>query len=593
MKRKTIGTLMLVSLLVMILGMTTACGNKDKKKEKDENTVSLSYWQMMGEDPYYYETYADNPVWKYISENYTFNDKKLEIEFSAPPKGSEFDNLNTLLSTGEYSKVIDMSITDAKELYNEGIVQDITEYVEEHMPNYMKHVEENLTLKRSIYEPVDGQMRILKVFGVADGIDPNFQGYCYRRDWIAKYGKHPETGEDFNYGFENPEDKESWFDDVVFPSGEVEPVYISDWEWMLEIFSNTINELGIDGGYAFSPFYMGYMETGDLLTGFGGGGPLFYENKEGNAAFGGTSDNFRFYIEALRNWYDNGWINKQFAELSNDMFFSVDREKVYQGKVGLWQGQQSTVGTQLDTGLTEYTDGIVVYGARQPINDKYGGSDQQFKEPDMMFQSGQLGVPFSITDKASEEEIITFLKFVDFMYTEEGKELTLGLTKEQVDESQNEFYINHGLENGLYEKVEEDGVTVYKKALGIDDGLEMAAALGRIAGLPGIVENVDNGYDRYVAHAVEQWDYYENTGAEIYGSAVNNIISDDDKAELSKIRSNLGYFLTKAVPSMIMNSGSYDVTDDASWDLFVSDLNKYKTNKAVEIYQGAYDSLVD
>ena len=154
MKKRKNKALLLIMSLVVIIGVITGCGNDVGKKQNDEDTVKVSVWQMIGEDPFYYESYADNPVWQYISENYTFNDKKLDIEFVAPPRGSEFDNLNTLISTGEYHDVIDMSITDARGFYNDGIIQDITEYVEEYMPNYMKYVDEYPELKRSIYEPL-------------------------------------------------------------------------------------------------------------------------------------------------------------------------------------------------------------------------------------------------------------------------------------------------------------------------------------------------------------------------------------------------------------------------------------------------------
>lgn len=65
---------------------------------------------------------------------------------------------------------------------------------------------------------------------------------------------------------------DSWVDDVVFPSGCTDPMYISDWEWMFEIFDKAMEEQGITDGYCMSMYYPGYIANGDLVTGFGGGG---------------------------------------------------------------------------------------------------------------------------------------------------------------------------------------------------------------------------------------------------------------------------------------------------------------------------------
>ena len=59
---------------------------------------------------------------------------------------------------------------------------------------------------------------------------------------------------------------------MVFPSGGDEPIYISDWEWMFDIFAKAMDDLGITDGYCYAPYYLGYLETGDLSSGFGGGG---------------------------------------------------------------------------------------------------------------------------------------------------------------------------------------------------------------------------------------------------------------------------------------------------------------------------------
>ena len=157
-----------------------------------------------------------------------------------------------------------------------------------------------------------------------DSSKGTFMGHIYRRDWVAKYGKNPKTGEAFTFGYTDPNDKDTWYDDVVFPSWYKEdlkakyleidpswdgtiPVYLSDWEWMFDIFTTAMKDLGITDGYCYSPYYMGFAETGDLFSGFGGGGPLWYKDREGNAQFGADGDSMLSYLECMNTWYQKGW----------------------------------------------------------------------------------------------------------------------------------------------------------------------------------------------------------------------------------------------------------------------------------------------
>ena len=67
----------------------------------------------------------------------------------------------------------------------------------------------------------------------------------YRRDWLVNYGTNPQTGEAFSGEWKDGE----WTDNVVFPSGGTDPVYISDWEWMFDIFETALQMQGMTDGY--------------------------------------------------------------------------------------------------------------------------------------------------------------------------------------------------------------------------------------------------------------------------------------------------------------------------------------------------------
>ena len=164
---------------------------------------------------------------------------------------------------------------------------------------------------------------------------------------------------------------------------------------MLNIFNTALEEEGISDGYGMSIDYTGHYGTGDLVSAFGGGSSTWYIDAD-TVKFGGNSEDFRTYLQALNTWYANGWIDEGFAENSSDIFYRIDSTSVHQGKVGLFYEAMGTLGSLLDIsdGLPNspengYTNGIMMFGASAPINDIYGGLQQQGKEPFTMYQVSQ------------------------------------------------------------------------------------------------------------------------------------------------------------------------------------------------------------
>lgn len=205
-----------------------------------------------------------------------------------------------------------------------------------------------------------------------------------------------------------------------------------------------------------------------------------------------------------------------------------------------------------------------------------------------MYQFGKDGNGVVLTKKMSEEQVVTFLKFADFMFSEEGTLLQSGLSKEQYEASQDEFYTRLGLTEGMYTIVEEDGREILKYNVDTSDTAFNAAILARVQPVLQKVENVDRGYDRYMKQATESWDYYENTASLSYG--VMNAVNVEDAQTITKVRANYDQFLIRTVPFMIKGSG-YDIWDDASWEQFLGDVNKYQAGTVTEIYQKAIDLM--
>ena len=582
-------------LLSMLLILSLISCNKGEVKSGEEaktETVEVTWWISRGEDSTYYMSYDDNPAVKYL-ETLDFNGKKVDLKFLVPVTGAERDNFNTLLMTEEYAKIFDMSYctSTATELYEDDIIWDLTPYIEEYMPNYSRIIKDPEFVPY-VYSPVDGEKKILSLYNLKSEVTSNFMGLNYRRDWVAKYGTNPFTGEKFNYGYTDESDYNTYWDDVVFPNGTENPIYVSDWEWMFEIFEKAMADLGITDGYCISLYYKGFSEAGgNFDSAFGGGCPMWYKDQNGNAAFGGTSEELKTYLILMNTWYNKGWLDKNFADHTSDQIYAIESAKINSGKVGAFIGRRGNAGGQMDSD-DKFTDGIMIYGARPAINDVYGSDEVKNKEPYSLYQYSRIGVNICISKKTTEDELKTILTMLDYLYSDEGSALlALGLSKEEFESIQDPTYKKYGLEDGAYTKaINEDGSVVFERnpKLLEDNNLASAMALKRVTCgyyVPGIVPALNRSYDTCSLRNMTEWDYYLNTG--YIDKSLRAQFTSDEAAVYSKVYSNVDTYMSQNIPKFIM--GVLDV-NGVDWDNYCKMLNKYSPNKVTAIYQRVFDS---
>ena len=582
-------------LLSMLLILSLISCNKGEVKSGEEaktETVEVTWWISRGEDSTYYMSYDDNPAVKYL-ETLDFNGKKVDLKFLVPVTGAERDNFNTLLMTEEYAKIFDMSYctSTATELYEDDIIWDLTPYIEEYMPNYSRIIKDPEFVPY-VYSPVDGEKKILSLYNLKSEVTSNFMGLNYRRDWVAKYGTNPFTGEKFNYGYTDESDYNTYWDDVVFPNGTENPIYVSDWEWMFEIFEKAMADLGITDGYCISIYYKGFSEAGgNFDSAFGGGCPMWYKDQNGNAAFGGTSEELKTYLILMNSWYNKGWLDKNFADHTSDQIYAIESAKINSGKVGAFIGRRGNAGGQMDSG-DKLTEGIMIYGARPAINDVYGSDEVKNKEPYSLYQYSRIGVNICISKKTTEDELKTILTMLDYLYSDEGSALlALGLSKEEFESIQDPTYKKYGLEDGAYTKaINEDGSVVFERnpKLLEDNNLASAMALKRVTCgyyVPGIVPALNRSYDTCSLRNMTEWDYYLNTG--YIDKSLRAQFTSDEAAVYSKVYSNVDTYMSQNIPKFIM--GVLDV-NGVDWDNYCKMLNKYSPNKVTAIYQRVFDS---
>lgn len=620
MKRKMIHVLALALAAVCILGCLSGCGGEGGAS----GDTTFSWWMATAENAEFYTDYDENPVIKYITANKTFEDKNgkqthIGFDFQSGVTGSEQDNFNNMMVTKTYTDVIDAiyyagSVVD---LYKEGTILDMTEYVQKYMPNYLKWIENHPEYAKYMTSEVDGEQKYLALCRSNESIDmyDQWYGYAYRRDWIVKYGVQPDqffdprtdstpkanpnAGKPFSGHYTldvngNTIDEavcgpdvngDSWVDDVVFPSGHPDPIYISDWEWMLDIFAKALEAEGITDGYCLSLYYPGFLGTGDLVSGFGGIGPTWYIDGDGKCQFGAVSEGFKSYLTCMNQWYQNGWLDKRFAERSNDAFYFIDNTTVRQGKVGMWVATPSELMSRMQNENLAGTEGIVTYACASPINDKYGSAETQLKEPTCFSVPEMVGGSICITDKAKDKDLKVLCEFLDYLYSEEGLLLANGgLNQEQATQANDPTYANYGVDYAYDPVVGEDGVTriQFTDKLYTDEGdIRSAMTLKQLWHYMATSRILTRDTETYI-HQRENWVTYEATGS--IGGLINSKLSSEQMATMQKITTRISTeYMYVEVPKFITGQNNLE----GDWDIFVSDLGKRDYQSLNDAYNSA------
>ena len=531
--------------------------------------------------------------------------------------GSESDQFQTMISTGEYYDVIDLiySSYSIETLYEMGVVLDLTDLIEQYMPNYVAFVNSNEELKMQAYTIIDGEKKMLKIVGGGNDVTKTFEGYGYRRDWLVKYGVNPKTGEPFTGGYsaktsDGKNDPNSWSDNVMFPSWYDEtnkyaveykanhpewdgsnPIFISDWEWMFGIFEKAFEDLGITDSYCMSIYYVGYMETGDMWSSFGGGSPL-WSKKDGKLSFNALTDSMKSYLECMNNWYEKGWLDKRFNERSSDMFYSINQSAFRQGKVPVICAGLGNVGNNIEDSEYPLTDGIMLYPTKLPINDLYGTEETKGKEPDALYQGTYATGSVAVTSNAKDKDLATLLTFIDYLYTEEGcKIAAMGLNKEQYEEIKDSLEKDsdgknivekYDLTGGMYHI--KDGS--YYKAKAIQGGAYLLQAVVPDRICIGIkkVSGVVEYEDKMMQRTQKEWMTYKNT-AGILNYA--DLLNEEQSKAYNKANNQLTDTISVEFPKFI--KGTYNMTTD--FETFAKTVNKMAPEKVAKIFQELFNGM--
>lgn len=487
------------------------------------------------------------PVIQYWSD--LFN---LTVEWQKPPQGSEQEQLNMMLGTGDYTDVIDLGFNteNLATLCDDGVIYELSEYIDQYMPNYKAFLEENPDVASALY---DDEGHIYNVAIIQE--DPKqWGGLVYRRDIL-------EIMTDGN---------------VQFPSGEDEPITIDDWEYMLDLMKQYFDASGMTETACLILPATGYFSTGELMAGFGIGGADYVDN-DGNVRYGIAEDAFYNYLTKMREWYKKGYIYADFASRSQDLFYLPNTALTYGGAAGVWYGLDANLGDAMS--VEEYNLTMDVEPLAAPIDTEHGVTEPLGIYLDSGRASNNSG--FMISTACDEEKLIRILNAFDYFYSEEGAcTRTIGLSSEQ-GAADYQDYIDKGITNGTREPNSRTWTEEMETCTTpvVDFGVDRMPGIS--ISYPARESDLQNGVD-YTEIGDEVWTKYGNENV----LPLSVTMTPDESETVNSINTNMTDYANGMIANFIM--GREELTEE-SFATYQDQLKSLGLDEYLSIKQDAYD----
>ena len=269
-----------LSAVVAIGVVGAAAGCKQVEEDLDTIKIFLPFEVVNG-----YTSYSQLPVYQELEKR-----TGVKVEYTH----GVYNDIQQMW-TGDYENYDVMIISDVQvgagypggieKGISDGVVWDLTPYMEECAPDYLKAIEGSYASVQKFTKTDSG--KYAGIYSVPMEEQGPWYGFVMREDWLRAYEEA--TG--------------------IIKEGEevVDPVTYDDWEAYLTYVKDNLN-----GGKA--PLFLYYTGTdmvGTLNAGFQVSSGLYLKN--GNTvAYGAAEPEYQQYLDKMRDWYAKGLIDANF-----------------------------------------------------------------------------------------------------------------------------------------------------------------------------------------------------------------------------------------------------------------------------------------
>ncbi|MDL2318983.1 extracellular solute-binding protein [Eubacteriales bacterium OttesenSCG-928-A19] len=271
--------------LCLLLALSSAVALASESVYPIEGDVSLTYFGKL-----HSKVAKDYAGWEDLAVVQDWFDiTGVTMKFQTPPVGMEEEQFNLMLASGDYADVIVYNLVELEggltKLYEDGVIVDLTDYLEEYAPNYWKYLTDNPDSMREVMSD-EGRIYCF-VFAKGGGYLLSTQGPILREDIVAELG------------MELPGTIDEW--DAVLRA-----VKENDEEMIP--FTGTMDNLF----RSFSPAF-GAPATFELTDGTG----KWFADEEGEVHYAPAMPEFKDFLTKMNEWYAAGLIDPDIVSLDN------------------------------------------------------------------------------------------------------------------------------------------------------------------------------------------------------------------------------------------------------------------------------------
>ena len=314
-----------------------------------------------------------SPIMEYITGK-----TNISLELLEQNMMTANEKFNLMVASQDYPDIIsafDESYSGgAIKGYEDDVIIDLTDLMEENAPNYMAYIQQDQQNYRDAYND-DGQMLFM------NGYNDNYvqaRGNVIRQDLLDKLGL-----------------------DI--------PVTYDEYHDVLEAFKND----GIE-----YPIWMPQaLQGGALLSaGFGVSGYTLqmsgthFFQKDGTVYSSFLTEEYKEFLQLMAQWYSEGLMAKDFYAIVDD-FGSASEPEILNGNVGVWYHMADKIGTYNKSSSVE---GFHAVGIADAVQQE--GDISHFYQNEGSSKSTNKGISISVQAEDPED----ILKFFDWFFTREG-----------------------------------------------------------------------------------------------------------------------------------------------------------------------------
>ena len=480
-----------------------------------------------------------------INENITLQEleKRTNVHINWTFADFEGQQCALMIASGDWADVIDNANAQypggVEAGVADGVFADLTEAIDDWMPNYKAYLDADDTLRRNCTN-IDGRINFISKIYTEEA--PIMWGPLVRADWAKDLGYDPAELDTYD----------EYYDVMMAMKSE----YNMD-NGVFRLLASGVN---IYGGLTY-----GYGIDGSLWTGKNEY-PFYAE--EGVVKFGALEDGFKDYLKMMNKWYESGLISTDFvSNTDRDMFAAGGAT----GEFGLFYANVNHL-TNLYGQATD--EGFELAPLPEPTVNE--GEELHFSGSFYNRFSDNCMVILNETEYFEE-----ICRFTDYLFTEEGATL-----------------MNYGIEGTSYDVVDGE-IQINKDWFANCPTMPRAGNYNNVrtgmlgAGIYTCLLDYWGFYNNYYSEiqlkTQEVW--ATRTPATLKESwempvFVTNYMTVEDTSNANHYLSDIGTYLEQMVPAFIL--GQKDI--EAEWDDFVQNQKDMGIETVIDIYQKAYDA---